>query len=156
MRRLRAIAACVGLIALVGLAVWFAPSILNPGKDNSTIAERPSKPTQTVAVLDLRNASQARGGTQPTPAEPRLSVARTATTVQIYLPIGSEEGEYEVGLFRTENESVATGQGTAELSKHDVILGVDLDLSGVHPGEYLLGIRRPNFAWRYQIIDVDE
>ena len=156
MRRLRAVAACIGSVALLALAFWFAPDILNRPEQPPTAVDGPAHRTETIAVLDLRNASPTRGGSLTTQAVPRLIVPRTAKTLQIYLPIGSEDGEYEVGLFRAENEPVATGQGTAELSKHDVILGVDLDMSGVHPGEYLLGIRRPEFSWHYHIIDVDE
>ncbi|MEJ2147724.1 MAG: hypothetical protein P8020_21610 [Acidobacteriota bacterium] len=154
MRRLRTIAACGGLVALIGIAFWFAPGALHSVEQPQVAVEGPSHRTEVVAVLDLRNASQARGGEQATPAEPPLSIPRTATTLQIYLPIGSEEGLYEVGLFRSQDESVIQAQGTAESSNQKMILQINVDLSNVAPGEYALGFRRPEFLWRYQVIEV--
>lgn len=44
----------------------------------------------------------------------------------------------------------------AGLNNRYVVLTIDIELSGVAPGEYLLGFRRPEFSWRYHLIDVDE
>ncbi len=72
MSRLRAVAACAGLLALIGIAFWFIPGMLNSIEKNPVAVEAPSHRTERVAVLDLRNASQARGGEQATPVERRL------------------------------------------------------------------------------------
>ncbi len=142
---LRAIAACVGLFALIGVAFWFAPGLLNSVEEPELAVEGPSHRTQTVAVLDLRNASQARGGNAPEQATPRLTVPHNARTLQIYLPIGSEEGEYEVGLFRSAGRPLVQTRGRAELISQSVILRIKLDLSLVSQGEYLLGNPPPRF-----------
>ena len=54
------------------------------------------------------------------------------------------------------DEPIVQTQGTATSSNQSVILQIDLDLSSVAPGEYLLGFRRPEFSWHYHVVKVEE
>ena len=77
-RTLLAIAASI-LIA-IGITGW----VLLQKHNESLVAQ--------TAVLDLRNRSIPRG-TEPNPTEPPLEINRVATHWNIYLPLGSIEGQ---------------------------------------------------------------
>jgi hypothetical protein len=42
---------------------------------------------------------------------------------------------------------VSRGSATAKLENHIVVLRADVDLSGVSPGSYFLGVRQPGLEW---------
>src|SRR5258707_10302483 len=58
-----------------------------------------------TAVLDLRNRSIARG-TEPNPAERPLEIARNVSHLEIYLPLGSSEGDYGIRISGPEGRVV--------------------------------------------------
>jgi len=68
-------------------------------------------------------------------------------SLSIYLPIGSEEGVYEVALFSPSAEFVLATSGEATLQNFVVILPVKLDLTNLAPGLYELRIRRAGTQW---------
>jgi len=99
-----------------------------------------------IAVLDLRNRSIPRG-TEPNPAEPPLEVNRAATSWNIYLPLGSSEGPYEVRVVTTSGESLAGTTGTANLKDHITTLRVTVSLSSARAGRCILQVRKPDSTW---------
>jgi hypothetical protein len=69
----------------------------------------------------------------------------------LQLPIGSEEGNYEVALFRQSGERIALASDTAVLAQNVMTLKVTLDLRGIRPGRYIFEIRRIGSVWnRYE------
>ena len=49
-------------------------------------------------------------------------------------------------------EQVRNTTGIAQLENHTVILYADIDLVGVSPGSYFLGVRQPGLEWsRYPV-----
>ena len=89
-------------------------------------ARRSVQATDT-AVLDLRE--------------------RTAKHLVLDLPIGSKEGPYDVGILSEAGDEVLRASGMAQLNDHVTGLKVDVDLRGVQPGTYSLGVRQPNLEW---------
>jgi hypothetical protein len=99
-----------------------------------------------TAVLDLRNRSVARGN-QPVPNEPPLEVSRIVSRLDIYLPIGSSEGPYDIRILTPSGTPVLTASGIAKLKDHITSLQVAVSLSSAHPGRYILQIRRAGLEW---------
>src|SRR5208282_3589639 len=105
-----------------------------------------------TAVLDLRNRSVSRG-TEPNPNEPPLEVSRNVTQWNIYLPLGSSEGSYEVRLVSPSGESMVAATGTANLRDHTTVLRLPVSLSSARPGQYLLKVRKADSEWNsYQFL----
>jgi hypothetical protein len=100
---------------------------------------------QTV-VLDLRNRSVPRG-TEANPNEQPLEVHRAATHLDIYLPLGSGEGPYDVRIVTHAGESILTLDGTAKLNNHITSLQVAVSLIAARPGRYTLQIRKNGSDW---------
>jgi len=131
-RTLLAIAASIFIvICLAGWAFFLKP--------------KESIVTQT-AVLDLRNRSIPRGA-EPNPAEPPLEVNRAATSWNIYLPLGSSEGPFDVRIVRPSGESLVTARGTAKISDGLTSLVVAVNLSSARSGQFILQIRKTDSEW---------
>jgi len=131
-RTLLAIAASILIVACVASWAFF-------------LKQKESSVTQT-AVLDLRNRSIPRG-TEPNPAEPPLKVSRTATHWEIYLPLGSDEGRYDVRIVTDSGESLMAASGIAKLNSRGITLQVAVTLSSARSGRRVLQIRKAGSEW---------
>jgi hypothetical protein len=64
------------------------------------------------------------------------------------LPLGSSDGLYYVRVQRSvRSEILKTAQGTAAMNDGDVRLDVELDLSNMAAGRYLLSYRHAGESW---------
>jgi hypothetical protein len=115
----------------------------------------PSPPSQAsvlqqraMAVLNLEYTSPNRGAGKKPNAElqhlPRIPLA-----LSIYLPLGSEPGQYEIEL-RKENDPapLAKYSAIAHLENGLTVLKIAPDLSKFPPGTYVLAFRHDREAWR--------
>jgi hypothetical protein len=103
-------------------------------------------------VLDLRSKSTIRGeqGLETIPAEPDAPVLPARQLdLTVYLPIGSEEGKYEIAVLRKPDDPLVATRGTARLTDKNVTLQTRVDLNSLEPGSYFVGLRRGNFRWMY-------
>jgi len=98
------------------------------------------------AVLDLRNRTVPRGG-EATPGEQTLEVSREVKRLNIYLPLGSAEGPYEIRIATTAGSAIFTTNGVASLKDGVTSIEAAVDLSSASSGRYVLQIRRPNSEW---------
>ena len=98
-------------------------------------------------VLDLRGRATVRGENQPETSQRPLEVPRNAKTLNLELPIGSNEGTYDVALLNPSGAELFRTGATAKLEDHIVVLRADVDLGGVPPGSYFLGVRQPGLEW---------
>lgn len=155
-KNLRILALCASLLITVGLAVWFYAFRGEQGlrQPEPTIVQRQAPPqtppTQyELAVVDLRNRSPVRGE-QPGPTETLVaSLPTRPLELSVYLPIGSEEGRYQIQIVREAETPLVTVSGSATLENRNVVLRLRTDLAGFAPGRYLLAIRKGNFRWTY-------
>jgi len=131
-RTLLAVAASILIVA--SIAGWALLRRHNEGLDTQ------------VAVLDLRNRSVARG-TEPNPAERPLEVNRSATHWNIYLPLGSNEGQYDIRIVTSSGEEVVTTSGTAKVQDQITLLSIVISTSSARPGRYILQIRKTSSEW---------
>ena len=172
-RRMRWLAACAVVVVGLGAALWWSLASAGPPAEEPPVVVReeptpsdapptrePDQPPEPqpafeLAVLDLRGQSLVRGETGPVesgadlPALPARQVDLT-----VYLPIGSEEGAYELALARQADAPLATARGDAALVDQNVVLAARMDLSALDPGLYLLGVRRGEFRWAYYQVRV--
>ena len=85
-------------------------------------------------------------------AEPRvkpapIELARGHLAFTLYLPTGSEPGQYEVEVAEQLDQPLATATGSATLQNGIAVLEVKLNLTGLHPGLYLLAVRQAGGSW---------
>ncbi len=101
-------------------------------------------------MLNLESRSEQRGAEkQPVGEIQRLPQKRLA--LSIYLPFGSEAGEYQVRLLNrdTDQEPISTYQGTAQIENGLTVLRLTVDLSTVPIGPHVLATKRGADHWRY-------
>lgn len=125
-------AAAVFIFAIMG---WF------------WVRTRPQVQTAAVVVLDLRGRATVRGENQPDISQPPLDVPRSAKSLTLELPIGSNEGAYDVALLNPSGAELFRTSATAKLEDHIVVLKADINLAGISPGSYFLGLRQPGLEW---------
>jgi hypothetical protein len=142
-----AIAATIVLVAcLAGWTLFLrqrAPLVLRPKEPPVPRQEEPLV-TQT-AVLDLRDRSPQRGS-KSGPALPPLEMARNVSQLKIYLPLGSDEGLYDIRIT-TRDEPLLAATGSARLEQGLTSIGVDVPPSRLQSGRYILKIRRRGSEW---------
>jgi hypothetical protein len=111
------------------------------------VRSRPSGQTAAVALLDLRGRTAVRGESTSDNGQPPLQVPRSVRSLNLELPIGSNEGASEVALFNSAGAELLRTSATAKLEDHIVVLRVDVDLAGVPQGSYSLGVRQSGLEW---------
>jgi hypothetical protein len=122
-------------VLIVAVAGWF------------WVRSRPQVQTAAVVVLDLRGRATVRGENQPETSQPPLEVPRNGKTLNLELPIGSNEGAYDVALLNPNGAELFRTSATAKLEDHIVVLRIDVNLADISPGSYFLGLRRPGLEW---------
>ena len=111
------------------------------------VRTRPQVQTAVIVVLDLRGRATVRGENPPDISQPPLEVPRSAKSLTLELPIGSNEGAYDVALLNPSGAELFRTSATAKLEDHIVVLRADVDLAGVSPGSHFLGLRQRGFEW---------
>ena len=134
-----------------------------------------STPVAGVAATNPAVITSDRGGRQDVantaadrkPFEVMLNLTRSATrgeksandsqmirvparllACRMTLPLGSSDGLYYVRVQRgVQNEVLKTAEGNATIKDGDVRLDVELDLSNIEAGKYLLSYRHAGESW---------
>jgi hypothetical protein len=125
----------VAAVFIFAVAGWFL------------VRTRPQVQTAAIVVLDLRGRATVRGENPPETSQPPLEVPRNAKSLNLELPIGSNEGAYDVAVLNPSGAEVFRTSATAKFEDHIVALRADVDLAGVSPGSYFLGLRQPGLEW---------
>ena len=87
-------------------------------------------------------------GEKSTNVSQTIRVPARLLKCRMTLPLGSSDGLYYVRVQRTvQGEVLTTAQGTAAINNGDVRLDVELDLSNMSTGEYLLSYRHTGDSW---------
>jgi hypothetical protein len=108
----------------------------------STAADR--KPFELM--LNLRRS--ATRGEKSTNGSQMIRVPARLLSCRMTLPLGSSDGLYYVRVQRpVRSEVLKTGQGNATIKDGDVRLDIELDLSNMSAGEYLLFYRHARESW---------
>jgi hypothetical protein len=83
---------------------------------------------------------------EPNPGEQPLELPRGFSQLNIYLPLGSPEGAYDVRIVTMSGDSLLNTGGTAQLKDGVTALQVRGDVFE-RPGQYTLQIRKAPSAW---------
>jgi|SRR5579884_332677 len=131
--------AVAAVLLVAGVFFWrvYSPQVV------TTVAEY--KP----AALDLKEESFRRGDQQNAPEPKQRILRRDWLDLSIYLPVGSERGQYEIRLEQKAGEPVVETQGTAAIENGTTVVRAKLDLHHLAPGRYFFGIRQPPWEWTY-------
>ncbi len=161
--------AALGLIVL-GIAAWASwalmrnrgthvpqpPSIVKtppepaspPPTQEPSVLE-PKLPEIQVVVLDLRKRGISRG--ENSNKEEDLALPKGRLRLSIYLPIGSEAGDYEVRISGR-RDHIVMAKGRTAVKNRINTLTVELDTSAFKAGNSSLAIRQSGWAWyRYPL-----
>lgn len=138
-------------------SVAFVVVCLAAGRSlNTWIGQRPVKgiarsqrsEREMALVLDLRMKGASRSDTQDRQGdEPPPRLPRTRLSLSIQLPIGSEDGLYDLALVSGAGRSVLEARGVAKLQYFVEVLPINLDLTDLAPGPYELRLRREQTPW---------
>jgi hypothetical protein len=131
-RTLLAIAASI--LVAIGIASW----VLVQRHNESLVAQ--------TAVLGLSTRSVSRSP-EPNPGEQPLELRRGFSQLNIYLPLGSPEGTYDLRIVTSSGDSLLNTGGPARLSDGITTLHVREDAFIARPGQYILQIRRAPSDW---------
>ncbi len=154
-KSLKLLALCASVLIAVGFGVWFfassgEPPIRPPGPKIVQREAPPAPPPPVqyqVAVVDLRNKSSVRGEQPSTSDDVVASLLARPLDLSVYLPIGSEAGQYEIQIAREAQTPLVTASGSATLENRIVVMRSRADLTGLAPGRYLLAVRKGEFRW---------
>jgi hypothetical protein len=97
-----------------------------------------------AAILDLRKRGIPRGESKKKPGD--LALPKGRLKLSIYLPFGSEVGQYEIRISG-EKKQVATAAGAAVMRNQITVLDVNVDLGAFEAGRYQLAIRQVGWGW---------
>lgn len=116
-------------------------------RPTNEIAKKEPTPL-TAATLDYSNwtAERSVSGQASKRETPRVSRAQLALT--LVLPIGTEDGSYEVQIRSTSGDVVARGSGIAAWSGTAEKLNLRLDLTPIPGGTYTIAIRHADASER--------
>lgn len=151
-----AIASVLALIAVTAGVLMRNGSV--PGTGSVVGDQRKEQEQSDVASisLDLQGYSLERSesGSRSASHVVRPTLPRKRVQLNLALPVGFEDGIYEIRISRAEEEpALMTSRGSARLINRILRLETILDLTGLSPGTYFLGMRQPGTSWAHvQII----
>jgi hypothetical protein len=148
--------AAVLFLAVVVSRSWHSPRA-RPAVPPTIVARSPMPAEQAIPrVLDLRMKGVSRGDTPKRQLEgDPLQLPRVKLSLSILLPIGSEDGMYDVALIGSSDQPLLTATGSAKLQDFVEVLPVMLNLSDLAPGPYELRIRHVKAQWNAYPISLE-
>ena len=159
--RFVAVAVVIGL-AIIGFSVvlWLSHKreivhqepnrrqINSPNNERNRVAEF------SPFILDMTKATQVRGTNRRDRSA--LKMPRKPLHISVYLPIGSDAGEYRVSL-NSAKQPVWSGLGTAQMRDKRMVLEFEDDLSSYQPGRYILTLlSKSGLRLKQQVILEDQ
>ena len=140
----------IAAVVVVALGFFFwqrtkpndVTNVANPPQS----APAPEPQRSAIATLDLRPYGVTRGRGGEPQSEPILQ--RERLSLAMYLPVGSEEGRYELRIMNSDLQTVLTKNVEAKLAQQVVTIATDLDLRSFQPGRYSLALRPSGGDWR--------
>lgn len=133
------------IVLAIGTLFWLFPGSfgLPSTRRHQEIAQTPSLPPFQPVTLDLRRLSLARGEGRPQIGQPTLTIPRSRVRITFLLPVGSEEGQYDIQVLAGEGHPALLFRGQARILDSATTLRMEADLRALSPGRYELRIGRP-------------
>jgi hypothetical protein len=144
--------ACASLFAAAAIVIVFCGIWLAVRRFLGPSDQVPSQIAANVspipAYLDLEPIEISRGGSDGEGKHSNLVLPVGDLDLRIRLPIGSEDGRYQVQILsQPGGRPLAFVQGAAALEDHSALLTTRLNLKGLKPGNYYMALRRVDLDW---------
>ena len=150
-RRYRLLAVAAAAVLVVG-GSWLV--LRDGGREwAARVAQFGSAASEQQARLDLRPFRVVRGD-QPGAAPAPLALPSARIDATLLLPVGAEEGLYELRLLDRDLAGRVDATGTATIVSYVTTLRATMDLRSVSPGAYQLAIRRPAGEWQMFPVEI--
>jgi hypothetical protein len=140
-------AVCAAVLIAGGAALWRV--YVAQMAPQSTLAQ------YEPATLDLKSESFRRGAEAPATKSESRVLPRKPLDLKIYLPVGSDRGQYQIQLEQKAGEPVLETEGVASIENGTTVVKARVDLHGLAPGAYFFGIRQPPWEWTYVPVVVE-
>jgi hypothetical protein len=156
-RRLRRVGASVAALVIVGfIAVryWYDGGAERDRQ--SKVGTGGSVAGEMVAMtIDLRPFTVMRSGDAAAGSPATMKLPRARLDLTIFLPIGSEPGEYELQLVDAASSIVASARTEAAILNFVTTCRSVLDLRHSNVGPHVLRIQRTGGEWREYSLSVN-
>jgi len=138
----------IAAVIVIAIASWLVVrSVRNRGREGE-VAGSNANVKYEANLVDLRNKAALRGA-ESTAGQAAAVLPRQPLALSIYLPTGSEPGDYEVQVTQGPGQALLKADGKASLRDHIAVLDVKLNVQQLPPGPYLLWIRQAGASWSY-------
>lgn len=109
---------------------------------------RPAKHDVQVGDWNLET-SALRGVDSGPDTVSQQRASRSRGFIRVHLPLGSEDGEYQMQIRKTEDGSALQAtKGKAEIINGHTVVSFPVDFSSLSPGAYIAAIGRGTRRWR--------
>lgn len=105
------------------------------------------RPSRAVIALDLRELSPDRGAGAS--EAPIIEFPRSVVALSLTLPVGSKDGQYQIGIFPLNGVARVQTLALARTENGITTLNVKLDLRRFPAGLYRLAMRHQGSDWEY-------
>jgi hypothetical protein len=112
--------------------------------------EQPPPRIYRNVILDVRDQSVARGESPKPPERNYPKIPRGLLNLSIYLPFGSEAGEYHLTIYKDPAKPLLSTTGIARIRQGITIVRIKVDASQMPPGVYILESRPADWTSGYQ------
>jgi hypothetical protein len=129
----------VALFLRAPIEQWFR------GKEIAGLRDQKHPFKKVVLDLRMKGAIRGDGAGEFQGPTPRLPRARLAITIQ--LPVGSEDGVYDIAIANSTGQMIVQSRGEATFQNFIEILPLTVDLTDLSPGRYELRLRRAQTEW---------
>jgi hypothetical protein len=169
-RQLAVLGLCAVACLAIGLTLWYAlRARWQTPKPKETIVQKeppstepqqppapPSESAYQLVSIDLSDRSVARGEDTPSPKarsqDPQIPRGRLE--LRIHLPLGTEEGQYEVHIYGKQKRPLVKTKGQVRLQNHKDMLTAKVDTGELPAGNYTLAIRQIGWSWRTYPLEI--
>ena len=160
-RKRNAYWAAAAALILVCIGAALAAFFLNrpnaaPQQGQITQAAKQT-PVYPAAVLNLEGVSTTRSAEKNTSSGPVQiqTLPRRTVDLTVYLPRGSEDGQYQLEFVNPRGEAVLSATAQAVIARGLTEFSTPLDLTKIAPGTYTVRSRRlPDGTWRVSSVTV--
>ncbi len=144
------LASALAAAGIAGILIWARGS--HGARTPPVVARTIQTPgiNATVAKVDLQPFSPARNGENTAAQSTRIAATldRQVVRLELSLPIGSDDGTYEVRVMDGQLRSLMSSSASTVFMDHVAKLSVTFDLSTLAQGSYVLGLKGPESGWR--------
>jgi hypothetical protein len=136
------------MVLAIGAALWLLLGRFgfpSTGR-HQEIAQITSLPPFRPVTLDLRPLSLPRGEGRPQTGQPTLTIPRDRVRITFLLPVGSDDGPYEVQVLAGGRRPILLLRGQARILDSVATLRTEADLRALTPGSYEIRVGRPGFS----------